>query len=191
MRLLHAPTLEFEEFYDDSTRPKYAILSHTWGEQEVTYKDMRKHRNQAKKKKGFEKITLTTKQTLKDNLEYFWIDTCCINKSSSAELSEAINSMFRWYRDSMICYAYLEDVSQPPSEISRDWLFDHFTKARWFTRGWTLQEMIAPRKLEFFACGWFPIRSEDPPLGWVLQERTGVPASLISSRPASLSKMSM
>ncbi|KAK0643928.1 heterokaryon incompatibility protein-domain-containing protein [Cercophora newfieldiana] len=98
MRLLNAHTLEFEEFCDDeNTRPKYAILSHTWGEEEVTHKDMRKHRDQAAKKNGFKKITLCAKQTLKDNLEYFWIDTCCIDKSSSAELSEAINSMFRWY----------------------------------------------------------------------------------------------
>jgi hypothetical protein len=174
MRLLNAHTLEFQEFHDDTTRPKYAILSHTWDEKEVVYKEMRKHRDKAEKKKGFEKITLCAKQTLKDDLDYFWIDTCCIDKSSSAELSEAINSMFRWYRDSEVCYAYLPDITlnQPgqalgPRPTGKHWippqlqrsLYKSLANSRWFTRGWTLQELIAPRRLEFFACNWTQIGS--------------------------------
>ncbi|OIW27820.1 hypothetical protein CONLIGDRAFT_551906, partial [Coniochaeta ligniaria NRRL 30616] len=79
----------------------------------------------------------------RDGLAYVWIDTICIDKSSSAELSEAINSMFKWYRNAAICYAYLSDVPQVRLEYSR-----------WFTRGWTLQEMIAPQELRFYDANW-------------------------------------
>jgi len=81
------------------------------------------------------------------------IDTCCIDKKSSAELSEAINSMYKWYEKSEKCYAYLEDVSS--QRTSRFW--DNFSESSWFKRGWTLQELIAPMKLKFFAEDWKPL----------------------------------
>jgi hypothetical protein len=137
MRLLNAHTLELKNFFGTSSSertPPYAILSHCWEDDEVLFADL-SDLETARKKKGFTKIQKTCEQTIKDKLKFVWIDTCCIDKSSSAELSEAINSMFAWYQESYKCYAYLADV-----EVAED-----FAKSRWFTRGWTLQELLAPR----------------------------------------------
>jgi hypothetical protein len=111
MRLLNAKTLGFEEFMNEKTIPKYAILSHTWGSEEVTYRDLRDGLSPVvRQKTSFTKIKWTCQQAKAEGLEFCWVDTCCIDKSSSAELSEAINSMFRWYSRSAVCYAYLDDV---------------------------------------------------------------------------------
>jgi hypothetical protein len=142
------------EFIGDKI-PRYAILSHTWeaDDEEVTFKDLMKGTN--KSKAGYQKIRFCGKQAATDKLQYFWMDTCCINKSSSAELSEAINSMFRWYRDANKCYVYLSDVSFSGSikndQFSQQTWEPAFQKSRWFTRGWTLQELIAPASVEFFS----------------------------------------
>ncbi|CAO2654513.1 Nn.00g112460.m01.CDS01 [Neocucurbitaria sp. VM-36] len=136
----------------DEPLPPYAILSHTWGadEDEVTYNDLRTGASESKK--GYDKLKFCGIQALKDSLQYFWVDTCCIDKSSSTELSEAINSMYRYYKDSKKCYVYLSDVltgrwdCNPP----QDWKAS-FANSRWFTRGWTLQELIAPKSVEFFS----------------------------------------
>lgn len=131
--------------------PPYAILSHTWGEdgEEVTFQDL--EGNTGKNKVGYAKIMVFGKQAAIDNLQYFWVDTCCIDKSSSAELTEAINSMFRWYREAAKCYVYLSDVSVPALGEDDDLFQPAFRQSRWFTRGWTLQELIAPKSVEFFS----------------------------------------
>jgi len=95
---------------------------------------------------------------LRENLEWAWIDSCCIDKTSSSELSEAINSMFRWYRDAEICYAYLSDVFGPLEEASN---MAAFRFSKWFTRGWTLQELLASDELMFFDKDWLPIGTKD------------------------------
>lgn len=136
--------------------PAYAILSHTWSrpvEEEVTFRDLKD--GTAQSKRGWKKIEFCGKQATRDGLRYFWVDTCCINRSDSTELSEAINSMFRWYRDAAKCYVYLSDVSKPISDVDNacsnsSWK-SAFCDSRWFTRGWTLQELIAPRSVEFFS----------------------------------------
>ena len=91
--------------------PLYAILSHTWGadDDEVTFNDLQN--GSGKSKAGYAKIQFCGEQARKDGLQYFWVDTCCIDKPNHTELSEAINSMFRWYRDAVKCYVYLSDVS--------------------------------------------------------------------------------
>ena len=135
--------------------PPYAILSHIWGAdtEEVTFKNLID--GTGKSKAGYEKIRFCGEQARRDGLQYFWIDTCCIDKSNNTELSEAINSMFLWYHNADKCYVYLRDVSrhaldandrssQLPWELA-------FRKSRWFTRGWTLQELIAPTSVEFFS----------------------------------------
>ena len=136
----------------------YAILSHTWGKdnEEVTFRDMIE--GTGKDKDGYRKIRFCGDQAARDGLRYFWVDTCCIDKSSSSELTEAINSMFHWYRDAAKCYVYLSDVSTVTSVTSTEdnQLSDcrwkpAFRKSRWFTRGWTLQELIAPSTVEFFS----------------------------------------
>ena len=113
--------------------PPYAILSHTWGrdDEEVTFKDIQGDSEQAKSKAGYRKIEFCGKQAASDRLECFWVDTCCIDKSNHAELSEAIRSMFRWYRNAAKCYVYLADV--PMS--TQDDIDQALQKSRWFTRG--------------------------------------------------------
>lgn len=132
--------------------PPYAILSHTWGsdEDEVTYKDILKGRG--KSKSGYRKLTFCGEQAAKDDLDFFWVDTCCINKSSSAELAEAINSMFKWYQKADTCYVFLSDVpTSSPNEITQEAWSQVFQSSRWFKRGWTLQELLAPRYVDFFS----------------------------------------
>jgi ankyrin repeat protein len=153
LQLLDDGSLKLAEFLGNS-HPPYAILSHTWGSDndEVTLQDIVNGTGQAKA--GYQKILFCGNQAKKDGLHYFWVDTCNIDKTSSQELSEAINSMFRWYQSSERCYVYLSDVSAGVSnndnELSRGWK-PAFRKSRWFTRGWTLQELIAPNSVEFFS----------------------------------------
>ncbi|KAH9205195.1 NACHT domain-containing protein, partial [Leptodontidium sp. 2 PMI_412] len=151
MRLLYCNGdggFSLAEFFKSAV-PKYAILSHTWGEEEVTLADLQDGTGTTKA--GYEKIRFCAQQATRDSLRYFWIDTCCIDKSNSAELAKAINSMFRWYRMSTKCYVYLSDVSR--TAVNTDVLAweSAFRKSRWFTRGWTLQELIAPTSVEFFS----------------------------------------
>jgi hypothetical protein len=135
--------------------PPYAILSHTWGAdaEEVTFRDLCS--DPSKIKSGYKKIRFCGEQARRDGLQYFWVDTCCIDKSNNNELSEAINSMFRWYRNAAKCYVYLSDVSGLASNVdpklSQITWETAFRKSKWFTRGWTLQELIAPTLVEFFS----------------------------------------
>ncbi|KAF7621558.1 hypothetical protein AFLA_011855 [Aspergillus flavus NRRL3357] len=156
MWLLNARTVTLEDFFE-SQAPSYAILSHTWGAEEVSFQDIQERQEVCKKKKGYQKIIHTCRQALKDGLEYAWVDTCCIDKSSSSELSEAINSMFRWYGKAAVCYAFLADVL--PGCDPRD-TQGPFATSRWFTRGWTLQELLAPENIVFYASDWSQIASK-------------------------------
>ena len=158
--------------------PSYAILSHTWGpdDQEVTFHDMINHIGQSKK--GYRKIQLTAEQAISHGLRYFWVDCCCIDKSSSAELSEAINSMFIWYQRSNICYVYLEDIQYLPTSKEGSGWPTHIQHARWFTRGWTLQELIAPRSMEFYDLDWNRIGNKEA-LAQQLCDITGISESVL------------
>ncbi|KAK8900850.1 hypothetical protein QC760_010614 [Botrytis cinerea] len=134
--------------------PAYAILSHTWGEEEVVYQDLEngKDKSKAVNKAGWKKIQFCAKQAAVDGLEYFWVDTCCIDKKNAVELGAAINSMYRWYQNAARCYVYLSDVSKPNLEVDDQRIWgEAFSKSRWFTRGWTLQELIAPKSVDFFS----------------------------------------
>ncbi|RCI10713.1 hypothetical protein L249_5156 [Ophiocordyceps polyrhachis-furcata BCC 54312] len=156
MRLIRASTwsepsgLVFGNFAPDDI-PPYAILSHTWGDDEVTWGDCVRGTTD---KSSFAKIRYSAVQAVADNLEWIWIDSCCIDKSSSAELSEAINSMYAWYKNSEVCYAYLSDVSATVDTSNTD---GDFARCRWFTRGWTLQELLAPADLVFYSQDWVMI----------------------------------
>ncbi|RYP91592.1 hypothetical protein DL770_002306 [Monosporascus sp. CRB-9-2] len=161
MRLLNCRTKKLEEFVGAAI-PRYAILSHAWEDDEVLFRDIALDNVEYKAKKGWHKIERSCEQALRDGLNYVWVDTICIDKSSSAELSEAINSMFKWYRSSAVCYAYLCDL--PEFDLER---------SRWFTRGWTLQEMIAPGELWFYDRNWVVQGSKSTLLD-KLQEITGV-----------------
>src|SRR5690554_5514739 len=146
MRLLNVRTRRLEEFLGEN-KPDYAILSHTWGEREVTFDDIREHGYQS----GSAKIDGCLAEAASKDIWYIWIDTCCIDKSSTSELSRAINSMWDWYENAQFCYAYLSDVppgDNPKVENSA------FRRSRWFTRGWTLQELIAPKIVIFYDKSW-------------------------------------
>lgn len=145
MRLINCSTRQLEEFFSDDI-PQYAILSHTWGDGEVLFADLPLDQS-TKTSAGYQKIESMCTQAIRDGLNYAWIDTCCIDKSSSSELSEAINSMFAWYKSSACCYAYLPDVLGGSMD-------EQFFKSRWFTRGWTLQELLAPRDVIFYDKEW-------------------------------------
>ncbi|KAI0914047.1 heterokaryon incompatibility protein-domain-containing protein [Ustulina deusta] len=180
MRLINTTSLDLEEFLGEPTSPRfprYAILSHTWGEEEVTFQDMQ-NREVAKKKAGFGKIAKCCKTALNEGLGWAWVDTCCIDKTSSAELSEAINSMFKWYEYSTVCYAYLSDVGVAELGFRvplkrRDW-----RESKWFTRGWTLQELIAPFEVILYDHEWNQLGTKRR-LANELEKRTHIPEKVL------------
>jgi heterokaryon incompatibility protein (HET) len=230
MRLLSVSTLQLKEFHSDT--PTYAILSHTWGppEEEVTFQDIQ-NLDVARGKIGFKKIAGCCEQARKDDIEWIWVDSCSIDKSSSSELSEAINSMFKWYQRSNVCYAYLEDMGdvvseQSPIEIVKqesdedldfasnipeaaaakpaDVVMDmtdirelsasnneldmgsvatkrypRLHDSRWFTRGWTLQELLAPRTVVFYDRNWTELGTKSS-LKTEIEEACGIPAVVLT-----------
>ncbi|PVH84096.1 HET-domain-containing protein, partial [Cadophora sp. DSE1049] len=167
MRLLNTSNYILRDF-TSSDIPKYAILSHRWEGQELTFQELQAINlgldqspqisdERGHMATGWSKIKGACTQAWKDGYEWIWIDSCCIDKTSSAELSEAINSMFIWYKNAEVCYAYLSDVHFDYTEYlldNVDWSPDDFRSSKWFTRGWTLQELLAPRYLRFFSHRW-------------------------------------
>ncbi|USP75766.1 uncharacterized protein yc1106_03040 [Curvularia clavata] len=169
--------------FDDGDIPPYAILSHTWGadSDEVTFADLQT--GGGRRKLGYKKILFCGKQARHDGLQYFWIDTCCIHKNNKAELTSAIRSMFRWYRNAVRCYVYLSDVSKRKRKA-----YDRatelgwepaFRSSRWFTRGWTLQELLAPAIVEFFSQEGESIGSKIS-LRTMIREITGIPSEVLN-----------
>lgn len=179
MRLLNVDSFELHEFFDDDI-PPYSILSHRWGNDEVSYQDFSAGRK--RHSEGYRKIeelcNFVKRRKLKyrpssrlrqpsryhvnpneeverplEKLQWVWVDTCCIDKTSSAELSEAINSMYSWYSCSAECYVLMQDV---PALLDwqQDQMWGQFERSAWFTRGWTLQEMLAPRLCVFCTGDW-------------------------------------
>ena len=155
---------------------EYAILSHTWREDgdEVSFQDVRPHSLEAAmEKSAFQKIQQTSRQAKRDGLDYFWVDTCCIDKTSSAELTEAINSMSQWYASARVCYVYMSDVDEAEGEES-------FRRSRWFTRAWTLQELLAPKEVRFYDESWrFIGRLSDPIWAKIVSEVTGIDVRML------------
>ncbi|KXL47497.1 hypothetical protein M433DRAFT_152814 [Acidomyces richmondensis BFW] len=190
MRLLDVNTLTLRDSTHIGGKPGYAILSHTWGEQEVSFSDLA-DLDVAQQRQGFFKIYCTCAQAQSDLIQYAWVDTCCIDKSSSSELSEAINSMFQWYKNALVCYVFLEDVpGNCPRLAGEDLAFpaalrwiETFEESRWFNRGWTLQELIAPDRVQFFGNRWNFIGSLADLIGRVT-EITGIPRAILDhTRP--------
>ena len=201
MRLLNSQTLEFAIFDGDDEVPAYAILSHTWGNGEVSFQDM--NTGDAASKEGMKKINFAAEQARKDGLSYLWVDTCCIDKTSSSELSESLNSMFSWYQHSTTCYAYLADaytadvsgeacladmhsisIFKPDETIMTVCFPERLRKevlgSRWFTRGWTLQELIAPNILRFYSHGWHFLGWKD---NWAMAiaDEIGIPEKALKN----------
>ncbi|KAK0715232.1 beta transducin-like protein HET-D2Y, partial [Lasiosphaeris hirsuta] len=176
MRLLERDdTGEFRltEDLPNNKIPPYAILSHTWGDGEVLFRDLMD--GTGKNKAGYAKIRFCGDQARCDGLKFFWQDTCCIDKSDAAELQHALNSMFQWYRNAAKCYVYLSDVSscQQDADGNPSWELA-FRKSKWFTRGWTLQELIAPAIVEFFSVERVCLGNKQS-LGHQIYNATGIP----------------
>jgi hypothetical protein len=165
MWLINVETMQLEDF-TVRPAPQYAILSHTWSEEEVSLQEFTCQNADTAKKEGFAKIEGTCRLAAENHIKYAWVDTCCIDKSSSAELTEAINSMFQWYKNAVVCYAYLSDLSPRQDAVMKylgvnDSRQDYSLASRnelqgckWFTRGWTLQELIAPKTVRFYDKTW-------------------------------------
>lgn len=185
MRLINLNTLKLREFVD-AERPPYVILSHTWGAEEVSLQEF--GNPTAQSKSGYLKILAFASEGRKNGFEWGWVDTCCIDKTSSAELSEAINSMYRYYAEADSCYAYLSDVGQPEN-VDKHWplinsVDNQFASSRWFTRGWTLQELIAPSSVVFYRQDW-TVYGTKSSLHKEISSITGIPVRL-TTQPGSL-----
>jgi hypothetical protein len=186
MRLLDVNTLIFTEFLDETALPKYAIASHRWGHEEITFEDVQEGRN--KSSVGYRKVEAFAQYVQKNvaSVDWLWIDTCCINKKDAAELSYSINSMFRWYRNAELCIARLAAATQQ-SEIGQD---------EWFQRGWTLQELIAPRLVVFLTQDWqvignkgssfHPRDNVGPDIAAQIATITGIPERILNDWGASV-----
>ncbi|RYP09478.1 hypothetical protein DL765_008428 [Monosporascus sp. GIB2] len=176
MRLLNTAKLELQQFKDDSI-PQYTILSHTWDEVELTFQDMKGAA--AAEKKGYQKVEKCCSMARDRGHDHVWIDTCCIDKTSSAELSEAINSMYRWYQEATVCYAYLADVPHDPQHQLSGLTGPEFSQSKWFCRGWTLQELIAPPDVIFLDKEWKEIGSKST-LRESVSRITGIPVDILT-----------
>ena len=184
MHLQKLSNLRLQDFKPNEI-PVYAILSHTWREHEVSFADMNK--GGAKGMVEYDKIQHSCQQPVAQECGYIWIDTCCIDKSSSAELSEAINSMYLWYEKAKICYAYLADV---PATSGTEEQNAAFAKSEWFKRGWTLQELLAPSNLVFLSSEWIEIGTKKT-LSEEIAAISGISVSILngtSFRTASIAK---
>ena len=165
MRLLNTTTHQLETFAGHA--PLYAIFSHRWSNREITFQEVERDGPEDWSQDAYAKIRSVCSIAAANGLEYIWYDTCCIDKTSSSELSEAINSMYRWYREAVVCYAYLADV--PEKE---------FGDSEWFERGWTLQELIAPQLVVFLNSSWEEIGTKSS-LHAAISETTGIPTDIL------------
>lgn len=171
IRLIRTSDLSLHVFQGHAI-PSYAILSHRWEEDEITFAEMQG--NLAPHKPGWLKLRQYCAFAARKGHNYAWIDTCCIDRSSSAELSEAINSMFKWYRKADTCYAYLYDVPARGDAAAVEWV-NKFGASEWFTRGWTLQELLAPSKLAFVCEDWEEEIGTRASLSYEVSHVTGIP----------------
>jgi hypothetical protein len=168
--------------------PPYAILSHRWiyqggQSEEVTYQEFQNLDNIVMQKSGYAKIKATCYQAWRDGLQYVWVDTCCIKQGDHDDVARNIRSMFAYYRNSCICYVYLADVSTQDDA----WRESQFPNSEWFKRGWTLQELLAPRDVAFFDREWNAIGSKLDFKDDIAQITT-IPPDIISGKQA-LSKI--
>jgi tetratricopeptide (TPR) repeat protein len=185
MRLLHFDVLGRLVLTDfrGKTIPPYAILSHRWSDSEILIEDISSG-TYKEKEEGYRKLQFCAKQAAQDELQYFWIDTCCIDRWNNNERSKAINSMFQWYKDATRCYVFLSDVSvSTETELVQRSDWDASLRASaWFTRGWTLQELIAPVSVEFFSREGHPI-GDKASLDQLVHDITGIPLAALRNCP--------
>ncbi|THU77446.1 HET-domain-containing protein [Dendrothele bispora CBS 962.96] len=182
-RMINTSSLQFKDFEDGAFIPHYAILSHTWGAGEIGYQStalvffereiMYKQRQGTKTKPAYHKIVEACMQAYSDGLEYLWIDTCCINQEDQTDVHRNVKNMYSYYRNSRICYAYLADKHNRQGVAESG-----FGQSRWFTRGWTLQELLAPPEVIFFNSYWGDIGTRTK-LCAEISSVTGIPEDIV------------
>ncbi|KAF9771288.1 hypothetical protein IL306_011080 [Fusarium sp. DS 682] len=186
MRCINTATFELHTSTQiDFKERGYAILSHRWGSNEILFSQIGQFAHELRQTKDrhvlpqLDKIRGACITARNQGLEWIWIDNCCINKSDNSELSESINSMFRWYSDAVVCLTYLSDVrnSSGSSPVFRSVEAEGMSK--WFTRGWTLQELLAPGKLVFYDMDWNYIGSKQE-LAESIEDITGIAAHFLT-----------
>ncbi|KAL4069061.1 hypothetical protein J3A83DRAFT_4053854, partial [Scleroderma citrinum] len=166
MYLLNVRTRHLQHFYEP---PPYAILSHSW----CTGDTHRFHEIESlgiANKPEYYKADMCCKLALEDGLNFVWIDTCCADAKSSAAFTEALNSAYAWYQNAEVCYVYLDDVDGTEDPEAED---STFRRCKWFKRSWTLQELLAPENLFFFASNWSMIGTKAG-LANVISSMTGI-----------------
>jgi len=191
MRLIHTTTYAIAEFFGDAI-PRYAILSHTWEDGEVSYQDWlgAPSQKEIRARAGYHKIIQACQQAFAFNCDWIWVDTSCIDKTNNTELTEALNSMYHWYGSAGVCLAYLADVPTSPCQ-SNTAGGKSFRGSRWFTRGWTLQELIAPKEVVFFSGTWDFIGSRVTRSAEI-QDATGIdPICFETAAPVNLAQFSV
>jgi len=172
-RLVDTFTLKLVEFSEYATIPPYATLSHSWiAGEEIAYGEFMHLEDGTKLKSGYLKIEAACRQARKDDIRYIWVDTCCIDRGNHADIKTNITSMYAYYQNAQVCYAYLVDVPIPVI-----W----FRASKWFRRGWTLQELIAPRTVSFFDRHWHRIGDKNEFLKDISMQTT-IPSSILSGR---------
>ncbi|KAH7074500.1 heterokaryon incompatibility protein-domain-containing protein, partial [Paraphoma chrysanthemicola] len=182
MRLLHLQgdawekgplDLAIREFVADDA-PPYLIVSHRWREDEVLFADLNVSSSSmpdVQSKKGFAKLRTTCRIASQMGLRYLWIDTCCIDKSSSSDVAEAVVSMYDWYANARCCIAYLDDI-----HVTSD-----LSQSSWFSRGWTLPELIAPEQVIFYSTDWIELGTKAS-LSLEVSITTGIEESVLWHR---------
>lgn len=181
MYLINAETRRLE-YHIGANIPAYSILSHRWRDGEVDHQTFQTS-HQGVNLRGFAKIVAACEQSIKHKIRYTWIDTCCIDKTSSAELTESINSMFEWYEKAEVCFAFLDDVGPDPREPSRALI----ENSEWMKRGWTLQELLAPKRVKFYASDWSEIGTRDA-LASKLSRATAISQTYLRDIPSEYSR---
>jgi hypothetical protein len=180
MRLINTANYELRQF-NENDLPSYAILSHRWGHGEVNYQEWKDAQKSQVRidSPGYRKIAKFCAIAKNDGKAWVWVDTCCINKSNSSELDAAIRSMFRWYQNAHTCYVYLDDIQGSKAR--------NITTSRWWTRGWTLQELIAPKRVAFYNAQWGRFGSKQD-FSREISKRTNIPEAVIEDTTSSLYK---
>ncbi|KAI1265851.1 HET-domain-containing protein [Xylariaceae sp. FL1019] len=181
MWLINTETGDLESV-TDPIKGSYAILSHTWEDEEISFQLYRDSRSLAMGLKGYTKVAKTLELARSWDLAHAWIDTCCIDKTSSAELSEAINSMYNWYSNAAVCFAFLSDIGPVDQDIFHE-SAQILSNCRWFARGWTLQELIAPDIVEFYDGQWYCIGNKtDRRIAQAINHITRIPIALLEKK---------
>lgn len=169
IRLINVQSLELESF--DRQPPRYAILSHRWNKDEIDHNDIN-NAQATSHKPGWEKLKRFCELAQSLGYSHAWLDTCCIDKASTAELSRSIRSMYQWYAQSDTCIAYLGDIARGQHD---------FQCSKWFERGWTLQELIAPDRVDFYDSQWTLLGSRTDLMA-AISERTRIPPAVLGKR---------